>query len=60
MAQEPDVFQAKKLQYWQDHKGNPKFTTHNRYFDLAESGQEGYQYDRNPLTTKAISGSLDG
>jgi len=60
MAQEPDVFQAAKQKYWQDHPDNPKFISHNRYFDLAESGQEGYQYDRNPLTANAITGSLKG
>ena len=32
----------------------------NRYFDLAEKGQEGYQYDRNPLLRGALSGSLGG
>ncbi len=60
MARSPKLFQKAKETFSQANKGNPKFTAFNRYFDLAEKGQEGYQYDRNPLLRDALSGSLGG
>jgi Rieske 2Fe-2S family protein len=60
MAKTPKVFQTAKDSFLKSHSGNPKFTALNYYFDLAENGQEGYQYDRNPLLRDALSGSLGG
>ncbi|PKH00190.1 aromatic ring-hydroxylating dioxygenase subunit alpha [Paraglaciecola sp. MB-3u-78] len=60
MAKSPKVFQKAKEHFSQTNQGNPKFIELNRYFDLAEAGQEGYQYDRNPLLRNALSGSLGG
>jgi Rieske 2Fe-2S family protein len=60
MAKSPRVFQTAKENFSQAHQGNPKFIELNRYFDLAEEGQEGYQYDRNPLLRNALSGSFGG
>lgn len=60
MAKSPKMFQKAKENFSQANQGNPKFTELNRYFDLAEKGQEGYQYDRNPLLRNALSGSLGG
>ncbi len=60
MGKSPEVFQKVKTEYFLANQGNPKFIEFNRYFDLAEDGQEGYQYDRNPLTPGALSGSMDG
>jgi phenylpropionate dioxygenase-like ring-hydroxylating dioxygenase large terminal subunit len=60
MAKSPKVFQTTKAKFTQENQGNPKFIALNRYFDLAEEGQEGYQYDRNPLLRDALSGSLGG
>jgi phenylpropionate dioxygenase-like ring-hydroxylating dioxygenase large terminal subunit len=60
MAKPPKMFQKAKENFSQANQDNPKFTEFNRYFDLAEEGQEGYQYDRNPLLRNALSGSLGG
>ena len=60
MAKSPKAFQTVKDNFSKAHQGNPKFKVLNRYFDLAEEGQEGYQYDRNPLLRNALSGSLGG
>lgn len=60
MAKTPKVFQTAKANFKQENQGNPKFMEQNCYFDLAEKGQEGYQYDRNPLLRNALSGSLGG
>ncbi len=60
MGKPPEVFEKAKNEYWLANQGNPKFKAFNRYFDLAESGQEGYQYDRNPLLSGALSGSSGG
>lgn len=60
MAKSPKVFQKAKQTFKQGNTHNPKFIELNRYFDLAEQGQEGYQYDRNPLLRHALSGSEDG
>jgi Rieske 2Fe-2S family protein len=60
MAKSPNAFQTAKANFANANLGNPKFIQLNRYFDLAETGQEGYQYDRNPLLRDALSGSLGG
>jgi phenylpropionate dioxygenase-like ring-hydroxylating dioxygenase large terminal subunit len=60
MAKAPQVFQTAKANFHRDHQHNPKFKAFNRYFDLAEAGQEGYQYDRNPLLRGSVSGSVGG
>ncbi|WP_299072703.1 aromatic ring-hydroxylating dioxygenase subunit alpha [uncultured Paraglaciecola sp.] len=60
MAKSPQVFKTAKDKFKQANQGNPKFATFDCYFDLAEDGQEGYQYDRNPLLRHAVSGSADG
>jgi phenylpropionate dioxygenase-like ring-hydroxylating dioxygenase large terminal subunit len=60
MAKSPKVFQKAKDNFLKANQGNPKFKELNCYFDLAEEGQEGYQYDRNPLVRNALSGSLGG
>lgn len=60
MAKSPKAFQTAKDNFSKANQGNPKFKSLNRYFDLAEEGQEGYQYDRNPLLRHALSGSLGG
>jgi phenylpropionate dioxygenase-like ring-hydroxylating dioxygenase large terminal subunit len=60
MAKTPQVFQNAKAHYHRDHKNDPKFKAFDRYFDLAEAGQEGYQYDRNPLLRGSVSGSVGG
>lgn len=60
MAKAPRVFKSAKAAFARAHQGKAKFKQCNRYFDLAEAGQEGYQYDRNPLVRGAVSGSLGG
>lgn len=60
MGKSPDAFQKAKIDYWRLHVGNEKFKEFNRYFDLANDGQEGYQYDRNPLVGTSVSGSQNG
>jgi len=60
MAKSPKAFQKAKENFSKANQGNPKFKALNRYFDLAEEGQEGYQYDRNPLLGDALSDSVGG
>jgi phenylpropionate dioxygenase-like ring-hydroxylating dioxygenase large terminal subunit len=60
MAKAPKLFQAAKKAYCEANQDNPKFKEFNRHFSLAEKGQEGFQYDRNPLLRGARSGSLGG
>lgn len=60
MAKPPKVFKTAKAEFANANHGNPKFKQLNHYFDLAAVGQEGYQYDRNPLVRGALSGSLGG
>ena len=60
MAKSPKVFKTAKANFLQAHQDNPKCIELNHYFDLAAKGQEGYQYDRNPLLRGALSGSLGG
>ncbi|MFT5277865.1 MAG: phenylpropionate dioxygenase-like ring-hydroxylating dioxygenase large terminal subunit [Glaciecola sp.] len=60
MAKPPKLFQKAKTNYCEANQNDPKFAELNHYFDLAEQGQEGFQYDRNPLIRGAQSGSLSG
>ncbi|MFT6408960.1 MAG: Rieske 2Fe-2S family protein [Arenicella sp.] len=60
MAKTPEVYTALKSDYWAKHPDNLKFQQFNRYFGFAEVGQEGYQYDRNPLLADTLSGSKNG
>ncbi|MFQ3247177.1 MAG: phenylpropionate dioxygenase-like ring-hydroxylating dioxygenase large terminal subunit [Arenicella sp.] len=60
MAKSPEVYEKLKSEYWAKHPHNIKFQQFNRYFELAEHGQEGYQYDRNPLLPNKLSGSKNG
>lgn len=60
MAKTPEVYAKLKSDYWAKYPDNIKFQQFNRYFGLAEDGQEGYQYDRNPLLPKQLSGSKNG
>ncbi|MGK0372604.1 MAG: Rieske 2Fe-2S family protein [Glaciecola sp.] len=60
MAKPPKLFQQAKTDYAQANRDDPKFKEVNCYFGLAEQGQEGFQYDRNPLIRGARSGSLGG
>ena len=39
---------------------NFKFAQFNCYYDYAQTGQEGYQYDRNPLKPGILSGTVKG
>jgi phenylpropionate dioxygenase-like ring-hydroxylating dioxygenase large terminal subunit len=60
MAKSPQQFLAKKQAYWQAHCTQPKFQSFDYYFNLAEAGQEGFQYDHNPLNKGVLTGSQDG
>jgi phenylpropionate dioxygenase-like ring-hydroxylating dioxygenase large terminal subunit len=60
MAKPPKVFKTAKTNFVQANQNNPKFKQLNYYFDLAEAEKEGYQYDRNPLVSNALSGSVGG
>ncbi|MGS2719606.1 aromatic ring-hydroxylating oxygenase subunit alpha [Paraglaciecola aestuariivivens] len=60
MAKSPRHFSRVKQQYWDKHPNDPKFQQHDYYFAKAASGQEGFQYDHNPLNNKMLTGSVDG
>jgi Rieske 2Fe-2S family protein len=60
MAKPPALFKMAKANFSEANLNKAKFKELNRYFDLAEAGQEGFQYDRNPLIRGARSGSLGG
>jgi phenylpropionate dioxygenase-like ring-hydroxylating dioxygenase large terminal subunit len=60
MARAPEDYARLKTEYWAKHPNNIKFQQFNRYFGLAEVGQEGYQYDRNPLLSNKLSGRKNG
>jgi len=62
MAGSPAKFQACKESYLASLDAaaastKTKTRESNAYFDLAEAGDEGYQYGRNPLLQGALSGS---
>ena len=60
MAGDLKSFAKDKAEFRVKQKGNPKMTEYNCYYDRAAPGQEGYQYDRNPLFPGNKSGSLGG
>ena len=60
MSSDPESFKKSKDAYLDKYKGNPKFAEFNCYFQYAVDGQEGYQYDRNPLNSGYLSGTQDG
>lgn len=60
MARDPESFAAMKADYKSSNLGSPKLAEFNFYFEHAAPGQEGYQYDRNPLLPGNLSGTLGG
>jgi len=60
MGANDEVFKLKKSEYQQLNENNPKYAQFNCYYDNAEPGQEGYQYDRNPLNPGIFSGTVTG
>lgn len=60
MGTNDEVFKLKKSEYQQRNENNPKYAQFNCYYDNAEPGQEGYQYDRNPLNPGIFSGTVTG
>lgn len=60
MARDLESFKKDKAEYLARHKGSPKIAAFNCYFGNAAPGQEGYQYDRNPLLPGNASGGLGG
>lgn len=60
MARDPKSFAAMKADYLNSNSGNSKIAAFNNYFGHAAPGQEGYQYDRNPLLPRNVSGTLGG
>ena len=60
MARDIETFKKDKAEFLARHEGNPKVAEFNCYFEHAAAGQEGYQYDRNPLLPGNVSGSLGG
>lgn len=60
MAQNPDKFRKQKEGLKENPPSNVRIKASSYYFDLAIPGEEGYQYDRNPLLPGKKSGSKDG
>ena len=60
MGTNDEIFKLKKSEYQQLNENNPKYAQFNCYYDNAEPGQEGYQYDRNPLNPGIFSGTVTG
>lgn len=60
MGTNDEVFKLKKSEYQQLNENNPKYAQFNCYYNNAEPGQEGYQYDRNPLNPGIFSGTVTG
>ena len=60
MAGDLKTFAKQKAEFQARHIGSPKMVEYSAYYDLAAPGQEGYQYDRNPLLPGNKSGSLGG
>lgn len=57
MAQSPEKFNAHKKAFIKKSDGYVRTKASSFYFDMARKGEEGYQYDRNPLLTGRKSGS---
>ena len=60
MARDPKNFVAMKAAYLNLISESPKVAELSFYFEHAAPGQEGYQYDRNPLLPGNVSGTLGG
>ena len=60
LALAPEKFSKIKEEYLAKSNGSIRQKDASYYFDLAKPGQEGYQYDRNPLLEGMKSGSLGG
>lgn len=60
MALNPAKFDQQKETFLKTSESNVRTKPSSYYFDLAEDGQEGYQYDRNPLIKGMMSGSKGG
>ena len=60
MGTNDEVFKLKKSEYQHLNENNPKYAQFNCYYNNAEPGQEGYQYDRNPLNPGIFSGTVTG
>jgi len=60
MAQNPDKYEKQKEAFLNEKRSAIRTKPSSFYFDKAKPGQEGYQYDRNPLLSGKKSGSLGG
>mgnify|MGYP000321270735 CR=1 FL=1 len=60
MAQSLERFDAQKEAFIKNSDGYVRTKVSPFYFDQAKDGEEGYQYDRNPLLTGRKSGSKGG
>ncbi|HPF45586.1 MAG TPA: aromatic ring-hydroxylating dioxygenase subunit alpha [Emcibacteraceae bacterium] len=60
MAQSPEKFNRQKEALRENPPSIVRTKASSFYFDLAIPGEEGYQYDRNPLLPGKLSGSKDG
>ena len=60
MGTDNKVFKKRKNDFHEQNKGKLKFAQFNCYYDYAQTGQEGYQYDRNPLKLGILSGTAKG
>ena len=60
LALAPKKFQPMKDKFLKENTSNIRTKASPYYFDLAKEGDEGYQYDRNPLLKGIKSGSRDG
>ena len=57
MAQSPEKFNAHKEAFLKKSNGHVRTKPASFYFDMAKEGEEGYQYDRNPLLPGRKTGS---
>ncbi len=60
LALTPQKFNPFKETYLKETTSNVRTKPSSYYFDLAKEGDEGYQYERNPLLKGMKSGSLGG
>ena len=60
LALSPQEFDKHCTRYLKESSGQVKTKSAAYYFDLAKSGEEGYQYGRYPLLPDKKSGGLDG
>lgn len=57
MAQSPEKFNVQKEEFIKNSDGHVRTKASPFYFDRAKEGEEGYQYDRNPLLPGRKTGS---